>query len=279
MTASLPTRGFSDVDATGRAADHAEYLTRVAAIVADERRRWFERLRLASGEAVLDAGCGTGEATVMLAELVAPGGRAVGVDRSAELLACARRAACGVRSTAFLDGDVMALPCEDATFDAAYCERVFLHLDDPQAAMGELARVLRPGGRLLVVDMDHSTAAIDADDVELATMLTQHFASETANWRAGRHLRSQAVLAGFTNVAATVDARVITDREVVRAITMRPVEERLAGLVASGRITQARADDYLADQDVRAADGRFQVTTTRYVVSAERARTRPRPRR
>lgn len=272
--ANLRPRSFSDVDASGQASEHAAYLERVAASVAERRSRWLDLLRLELDAVVLDAGSGMGEVTRMLAERVGPSGRAVGVDLSAELVERARERAGDVGHLEYRVGDLTALPFDDDTFDAAYSERVFIHLADPDAALRELLRVLRPGGRLVVVDPDHSQSVTDADDPELADLLTGRVAAEMVNWRSGRHLRSQAVAAGFTDVEVECQARVVTDREHVRRIAVRQVEDRLASLVADGVVTQARADAYLADQAARAAEGRFQVTIVIYVVTA----TKPAPR-
>ena len=74
---------FSDVDASGSAAEHAAYLDRAAESFAERRRGRFAELDLTAGQTVLDAGSGMGEVTRALGDLVAPGGRAVGVDLSA----------------------------------------------------------------------------------------------------------------------------------------------------------------------------------------------------
>lgn len=93
----------------------------------------------------LDAGCGTGFQATLLADL---GYATHGVDLSAGLLAVARRRLAGA---ALVRGTLEALPYRDASFDAATCCGSTLSLvDDPARALAELARVLRPGGRLLV---------------------------------------------------------------------------------------------------------------------------------
>jgi len=81
--------------------------------------------------------------------------------------------------------DLIALPFESEMFDAAYAERVFIWLSDPDAAMGELFRVLRPGGCLVVVDPDHPRVATDADD-------RAHLADQDARAAEGRFLVSTA---------------------------------------------------------------------------------------
>lgn len=261
-------RSFSDVDGSGQAADHAAYLQRVAARVATDRARWIEGLHLAPGMVVLDAGSGLGEVTRELAARVGPAGRAEGVDLSAELVERAREAAGAVGNVAYHVGNLHSLPFGDDSFDAAYSERVFIHLADPATAMRELWRALRPGGQLVVVDPDHLRTSTDADDVELADLLTARLGREFANPGSGRHLRSHAVRAGFTDVGVHGEVRILTDREEQRRISLRPVEERLAALVDDGTVSPSRADAFLADQDARAAEGRFQVTIVVYVVTA-----------
>jgi SAM-dependent methyltransferase len=225
---------------------------------------------------VLDAGSGIGEVALLLGSRVGPDGAIVGVDLSAELVERAQARAEGVGNVEYQVGDITSLPFTDASFDAVYSERVFLHLSSPQAAMTELFQVLRPGGRLLIVDLDNTRVACDADDGELADLLASRLAGVVANARSGRSLRSQAILAGFTDVDSEAFARTVTDREIARGMAIRPVEDRVAELVAEGAITGERADAFLADQDRRAAEGRFQISTLWYLVAARKP-NRPRP--
>jgi len=101
--------------------------------------------------AVLDAGTGTGRMLEVLAPHI---GRGVGIDISPEMLAIARdrlsrigAAHCQVRL-----GDVYRLPLPDKSFDAVLFHQVLHYLDDPQAALREALRVVKPGGRILVAD-------------------------------------------------------------------------------------------------------------------------------
>lgn len=268
--ARLAPSGFSDVDGTGEADDHAAYLDRAAQGMADGRERWLEALDVRPGEVVLDAGSGMGEVALDLAARVGPSGRAVGVDLSSELVERARERAEGVGNVEYRVGDLAALPFADGTFDAAYSERVFIHLTDPSAAMAELLRVLHPGGRLVIVDPDHTRVATDADDGDLADLLASRFSLLAANVRSGRHLRSQAVLAGFADVAAQPIARSVTDRAVARSMAVQPLEDRVASLVDEGLITRERGDAFLEDQERRAAEGRFQITTLWFLLTASK---------
>ncbi|MCF3179504.1 methyltransferase domain-containing protein [Streptomyces polychromogenes] len=99
------------------------------------------------GERVLDAGCGTGRALTPLREAVGPSGTVLGVDLTERMLAAARRAGRGADGT-LLRGDVARLPLRDGALDAVFAAGLIAHLPDPAANLRELARVVRPGGRL-----------------------------------------------------------------------------------------------------------------------------------
>jgi ArsR family transcriptional regulator len=100
--------------------------------------------------AVGDLGCGTGQVAAALAPFVA---RVVAVDRSGEMLQAARRRLRDARNVEVRRGELEALPIADGELDAATLLLVLHHLPEPGAALAEAARVLRPGGRLLISDM------------------------------------------------------------------------------------------------------------------------------
>ncbi|MEE8272620.1 MAG: metalloregulator ArsR/SmtB family transcription factor [Alphaproteobacteria bacterium] len=100
---------------------------------------------------LLDLGTGTGR---MIAVLAARARRSVGIDFSREMLAVARAnlERAGVRNWQVRQGDVYQLPLPGASFDVAVIHQVLHYLEDPADALAEAARVLRPGGRLLIAD-------------------------------------------------------------------------------------------------------------------------------
>lgn len=97
-----------------------------------------------------DLGCGTGETSAALAPFVA---RTIAVDRSGDMLQAARRRLKDAANVEVRRGELEALPIEDAELDAAVMILVLHHVPDPGAALREAARVLKPGGRLVVCDM------------------------------------------------------------------------------------------------------------------------------
>src|SRR5262249_30181769 len=106
-----------------------------------------------SGATVLDVGCGPGEVVVRLARL-APSLHITGVDLDEPMIERARRKASKLDAApAFVVADAAALPFEDGSFDLVVSSFSVHHWPDPHAGLGEMMRVLRPGGRAIVWDI------------------------------------------------------------------------------------------------------------------------------
>jgi ubiquinone/menaquinone biosynthesis C-methylase UbiE len=104
-------------------------------------------LGLREGDRVLDAGCGTGRALPPLRAAVGPSGVVVGADLTPAMLEAAVRAGRD-REGRLLLADVAALPLRPRSLDAVFAAGLIAHLPDPAGTLGELARVVRPGGVL-----------------------------------------------------------------------------------------------------------------------------------
>lgn len=107
---------------------------------------------LPSDWTVADLACGAGDLTVRLAPRVK---RVVAVDASPEMLAAAKRRARGLANVEFHRADLAELPVADASCDAALLLLALTHVERPAAAVAEMARILKPGGRAVVVDLLH----------------------------------------------------------------------------------------------------------------------------
>ena len=110
-------------------------------------------LGLGEGERVLDVGCGPGNFSRRFARAVGPEGLVVGLDASATMLARGAQdlAREGPGNVALVRAGAVPLPFRDATFDAACCFAALHLFADPEAALDEMRRVLRPGGRVALM--------------------------------------------------------------------------------------------------------------------------------
>jgi arsenite methyltransferase len=168
---------------------------------AERRRRIVRRaLGAAPGERILDVGCGPGFYCAELAEEVGRTGSVVGVDSSPAMLELATRRCAGYEAVQLRVGGADSLPVSDASFDGALCVQVLEYVPDPTVALAEMHRALRPGGRVVVWDVDWATVSLHALDRVLTERVMrawdEHLSHPSLPRTLGPRLRS----AGFEEV-------------------------------------------------------------------------------
>ena len=120
--------------------------------LADAQAKLMACAALAPGETVLDVACGTGLITFEAATAVGPRGNVLGVDLSGQMIEVARRQALRrqVNNVRFARMDAEQLDLPDASVDVALCALGLMYVPDPDQAVREMRRVLRPGGRMVI---------------------------------------------------------------------------------------------------------------------------------
>ena len=172
--------------------------------VVAQRTQVMHLLKPEPGQRALDIGCGPGLTTQALAEAVGDKGQVLGVDIAAPMLAIARRRCAGMAQVGFELCDVNALPCADASIDIALASQVYEYVDPIDVALKELARVIRPGGRAVLVDTDWESAVwASHDDVRMRRVL-ESWNEHIPHPQLPRTLKRRMENAGFSSVKVAV---------------------------------------------------------------------------
>ena len=239
------------------------------------RLRSWERahLSLAHGERLLDVGCGLGEAALGLAQDLGEGGEVVGVDVSERMLRVARSNAAAARCRVrFTVGDAYSLDEPDDSFDAARSERTLQWLADPAAAVAEMVRVVRPGGRVSLIDTDWSTFTIDVGDDALAALVRDGMRTERDRpSNVGRRLHDLVGAAGCVPLARTEATRTWTTwdpDESPAPLGCFSMESLADDLVASDRLATANRPRFVSTIHDAARRGQFSMSLTMFGVVA-----------
>jgi ubiquinone/menaquinone biosynthesis C-methylase UbiE len=218
------------------------------------RAHFYELTAIAPGRRVLEVGCGTGVDTRAMAGLVAPGGSVLGIDPSETLLVEARRRTPPNLPARYEHASGESLPFSVANFDRAVAITTLSHVAEPLPLVQEMARVLRPGGRLGLFDHDMGTFVIDAGDREVTRLIFERYTREVSGMDAGRRIHGLLKTAGLKAVQVVALPLVDTTfssyfQFVVERYPTRAVED--------GLLTAQAAAAWQKDVRDRAAAGRF----------------------
>jgi ubiquinone/menaquinone biosynthesis C-methylase UbiE len=265
-TLSVPPAGgmdignFSRVDASGqseRLIASLETMERIPQVV-EIRARSYAVLHASPGEAVVDVGCGTGSA---VAELQERGVHVTGVDSSQDMIAYASSRFPGAH---FRCASAEALPFAEHSVVGYRAERVYSHIPNPGPAIVEAKRVLAPGGRLVLVDVENDLWAIDSDDRDLTRAMVRAFADSVANPWIGRASRALLLDNGFVDVVVELHSIVF------RTFFPKVVEQCAKAAISTGVATQEQADAWITEQRCRGEQDRFFASIPLFMVSATR---------
>ena len=164
------------------------------------RRLVRDALGAAPGERIMDVGCGPGFYVAELLEQVGSEGSVVGIDSSRPMLDIAARRSEGHDNVTFHEADASSLPVENASFDAALSVQVLEYVADVPAALEEIYRALRPGGRLVVWDVDWATVSVHTTDPARTERILRSWDGHLAHPSLPQTLTAQLRAAGFDDV-------------------------------------------------------------------------------
>jgi ubiquinone/menaquinone biosynthesis C-methylase UbiE len=269
---------FTDVDADGGGRAFVSYLDAVndSDVARAYKQLTYAMLEPTPTQTLLDIGCGTGDDVIALAALVGPNGEVVGIDSSHTMIEEARRrTATTTASVRFAKANAYELPFVSATFDGCRADRVFHHLDQPQAALTEIARICRPGARLVISDPDWQTLVVDHEDDETTRTITRFFSDEYQNGGIAHAVPRLCRKSGFSDVKVTPIPVILNSLAAAeQMLELTSAAERAA---TGGAITHTSCRRWLADLAAADGEGSFFAAFLGLIVRSSRS-GRPRTR-
>ena len=228
-----------------------------------------DAMRLHPGSHVLDVGCGAGDDARRLAEVVGQSGHVEAIDIDPQMIAEAqRRSAHDPAQVSFRVLDVYALDYDDGRFDACRAERTFLHLAEPGRALAQMVRVVRPGGRIVVLDRDIETRTIDAADRALTRRIVNFWCDSFLGGWIGRSLPRLFREAGLDEISVEPFTVVDLDYDAFNAQYDLP---RIAARAEAAGVIQAdEAEQWIAGLRERERAGSFFSSMTSFVVAGRK---------
>lgn len=257
--------GLQFDEATSRKVE-ALYLT---PDVVAQRCQVLKALELKQGERVLDIGSGPGLLACDIAASVGPAGRVCGIDISEDMLTMSRRRCADQPWTEFQKADATKLPYPDDSFDTAVSTQVYEYVADVPTALAELHRVVRPGGRVVVVDTDYGSLVINTENEARMELVLSAWNEHFVHGRLPRILSRQLRDAGFA----------IRHRDVIPMFNPEYHEhtygKRLLGIMASfvvGRkgVSKEQSDAWFSEFAELSREGKFFFSLNRYVFVADK---------
>lgn len=251
---------FSEVDKSKDRKYFIDYLDTVRELpgVRERKENSFSLLALKPGSLVLDVGCGTGDDVMSLAKIVGEKGRAIGIDSSEAMITEARKRAAksDTRNVEFHRGSIYRIAFPDETFDGVIADRVFIHLEDPLKALGEMTRVVKSGtGRIVTNDPDWDSLVVDSEFKDVTRKIIGMGSDANKNGRAGGRLYGMFKEAGLVNVTVSGKAVVFTDYN--PHFQRLQLEKTSRDATEKGLISEEEQTRWIADMQKRGQDGRF----------------------
>ena len=237
--------------------------------IVKQRQQTLERLALQSGEKVFDIGCGVGFLAHELALKVGESGKVVGIDQNPEMIRHSQQRCEGLPQIEFNEGDASQLPAEDQAFDAVSCTQVLLYVKDVSKVLTEMRRILKPGGRLVIVETDWRGVVLNSADDALTKNIFSAWDSAVPSPNLPVHLGPLLKKHGFSNIQ--VEAVPILNTEYSPSNFSHGMLDWITkNAEKKGVLNKEQRKAFLADLEERERSGSYFFCVNRFLFSAKK---------
>jgi ubiquinone/menaquinone biosynthesis C-methylase UbiE len=211
--------------------------------IINQRARTLAALKLRPGERVLDLGCGPGLLARELGDAVGQDGTVLGIDSSAKMLRVAQARCDGLPQVAFTTGSAeQSLADHYGVFDAAVCVQLLLYLSNVAGAIGEMQQVLKPGGRVAIIETDWRSVVLNSADNDFSKRMFHAWDAAVPSPNLPARIPALLKEHGFSGVRA----------EAIPIVCLNPTPDTFVGAVLEWTARNARDRGAVSEDEATA---------------------------
>lgn len=237
--------------------------------IVKQRQKTLRTLDLQPGEKVYDIGCGVGFLAHEMALLVGESGKVIGSDQNPEMIIYAQKRCEELQQTEFYEGDAAHLTAEDQHFDAVSCTQVLLYVEDVPKVLSEMRRILKPGGRVVIVETDWRGVVLNCADDALTKKIFSAWDSSVPSPNLPAYLGPLLRKHGFSNIE--VEAVPILNTEYTSSNFSYDMMKWISKNAVKKRVLdETERSKWLEDIEERERSGSYFFCVNRFLFSARK---------
>ena len=237
--------------------------------IALQRQRTLNALRLRPGEKAADMGCGPGFLVEEIARAVGPKGHAVGIDNSPQMLTMTRSRNEVLPQASVVEATLQQLPFDDDTFDAMACIQLLLFIADIPQGLREMHRILKPDGRIAIIETDWRGVILNAKDHSLTKRMFDAWDDAAISPNLPVRLKPELAASGFQGIGVegipilnTVFAAENFSSGMLRGVARKAHE--------TGAVTEYEAKEWITDMQTKDEAGAYFFCVNRFLFNARK---------